>query len=183
MSAPRRTGRAPGLAPTYVARSAAGKAAFIRDLAMHIRAYRDSAFATALPDLSARGAGKPPVGLYPGADRGPGRRWMRARWRQKLADLQSAWWPWSTASRLAFNHRHRDAYRFAVRPPDRAPPGIGGALIEALCVQYPAQILTVDASITAKPCFTAHGFKVVAEQRVAAHGEWFTNYRMENAWR
>ncbi|EMF1955531.1 GNAT family N-acetyltransferase, partial [Klebsiella pneumoniae] len=27
--------------------------------------------------------------------------------------------------------------------------------------------------------FTAHGFKVVAEQRVAAHGEWFINYRME----
>ncbi|MDR8345879.1 GNAT family N-acetyltransferase, partial [Acinetobacter baumannii] len=47
------------------------------------------------------------------------------------------------------------------------------------CVQYPAQILTVDASITAKPCFTAHGFKVVAEQRVAARGEWFINYRME----
>ncbi|CDL15541.1 Uncharacterized acetyltransferase YafP [Klebsiella pneumoniae IS46] len=63
--------------------------------------------------------------------------------------------------------------------PDRARQGIGGALIEALCVQYPAQILTVDASITAKPCFTAHGFKVVAEQRVAARGEWFINYRME----
>ncbi|HEE5101994.1 TPA: GNAT family N-acetyltransferase, partial [Klebsiella pneumoniae] len=63
--------------------------------------------------------------------------------------------------------------------PDRARQGIGGALIEALCAQYPAQILTVDASITAKPCFTAHGFKVVAEQRVAARGEWFINYRME----
>ena len=63
--------------------------------------------------------------------------------------------------------------------PDHGRQGIGGALIEALCAQYPAQILTVDASITAKPCFTAHGFKVVAEQRVAARGEWFINYRME----
>ncbi|EMH4509273.1 GNAT family N-acetyltransferase, partial [Klebsiella pneumoniae] len=26
---------------------------------------------------------------------------------------------------------------------------------------------------------TAHGFKVVAEQQVAARGEWFINYRME----
>ncbi|MBO2029089.1 hypothetical protein J4734_04750 [Klebsiella pneumoniae] len=33
-----------------------------------------------------------------------------------------------------------------------------------------------------KALFTAHGFKVVAEQRVA-RGEWFINYRMENAWR
>ncbi|HHZ8767157.1 TPA: GNAT family N-acetyltransferase, partial [Klebsiella quasipneumoniae] len=30
---------------------------------------------------------------------------------------------------------------------------------------------------------TAHGFKVVAEQRVAARGEWFINYRMESAGR
>jgi putative acetyltransferase len=35
--------------------------------------------------------------------------------------------------------------------PDHGRQGIGGALIEALCAQYPAQILTVDASITANP--------------------------------
>ena len=67
--------------------------------------------------------------------------------------------------------------------PDRARQGIGGALIEALCAQYPAQILTVDASITAKPCFTAHGFKVVAEQRVAARGSGLLITGWKNAWR
>lgn len=100
------------------------------------------------------------------------------RWRQKLAD---------SVGRVAVVNNQPVGFITAIGThidllfvsPDHARQGIGGALIEALCAQYPAQILTVDASITAKPCFTAHGFKVVAEQRVAARGEWFINYRME----
>ena len=100
------------------------------------------------------------------------------RWRQKLAD---------SIGLVAVVNSQPVGFITAIGThidllfvsPDRARQGIGGALIEALCTQYPAQILTVDASITAKPCFTAHGFKVVAEQRVAARGEWFINYRME----
>jgi GNAT superfamily N-acetyltransferase len=66
-------------------------------------------------------------------------------------------------------HRHRTHIDLLFVSPDHGRQGIGGALIEALCAQYPAQILTVDASITAKPVFWPW-FKVVAEQRVAARG-------------
>lgn len=137
--------------------------------------------ATAICHCSARSfcarCGNRQSGLYPGADRGLAQV-DETRWRQKLAD---------SIGLVAMVNSQPVGFITAIGThidllfvsPDRARQGIGGALIEALCVQYPAQILTVDASITAKPCFTAHGFKVVAEQRVAAHGEWFINYRME----
>ncbi|HBY3958150.1 TPA: GNAT family N-acetyltransferase, partial [Klebsiella quasipneumoniae] len=104
------------------------------------------------------------------------------RWRQKLADANGlvAEIENQPVGFITAIGTHIDLLFVS---PDHGRQGIGGALIEALCAQYPAQILTVDASITAKPCFTAHGFKVVAEQRVAARGEWFINYRMESAGR
>ena len=138
---------------------------------MHIRAYRDSdlpllcqIFLRAVQETASR-------------DYTPAQM-DETRWRQKLAD---------SIGLVAVVNSQPVGFITAIGThidllfvsPDRARQGIGGALIEALCVQYPAQILTVDASITAKPCFTAHGFKVVAEQRVAARGEWFINYRME----
>lgn len=63
--------------------------------------------------------------------------------------------------------------------PDYALRGIGYTLIEALCAEYSGELLTVDASLTARSCFIRHGFTIVAEQQVEARGEWFTNYRME----
>lgn len=144
---------------------------------MHIRAYRDSdlpllcqIFLRAVRETASRDYTPGQIAAW--------RRWMR-RAGDKSWPTQSARWPWSTASRLALSP---PSGRISICCSSRRivpASGIGGALIEALCVQYPAQILTVDASITAKPCFTAHGFKVVAEQRVAARGEWFINYRME----
>ncbi|STT84255.1 acetyltransferase YafP [Klebsiella pneumoniae] len=144
---------------------------------MHIRAYRDSdlpllcqIFLRAVRETASRDYTPGQIAAWAQVD--------ETRWRQKLAGLNR---PGGRGQQPAgwLYHRHRDAYRFAVRLAGSRPPGYRGALIEALCAQYPAQILTVDASITAKPCFTAHGFKVVAEQRVAARGEWFINYRME----
>ncbi|KJG63374.1 acyltransferase, partial [Raoultella planticola] len=51
--------------------------------------------------------------------------------------------------------------------------------LQELFTQIPHGSLTVDASITAKPCFERHGFRVVEEQQVAVRGETFINYRME----
>ncbi len=121
---------------------------------MHIRAYRDSdlpllcqIFLRAVRETASRDYTPGQIAAWAQVD--------ETRWRQKLAKLNR---PGGRGQRAGWlYHRHRDAYRFAVR---LAGSGlVGGALIEALCVQYPAQILTVDASITAKPCFTAHGFK------------------------
>ncbi len=135
---------------------------------MHIPCLPRQRFAIALPDLSARGAGNGEPGLYP-AQIAAWAQVDETRWRQKLAD---------SVGRVAVVNNQPVGFITAIGThidllfvsPDHARQGIGGALIEALCAQYPAQILTVDASITAKPCFTAHGFIVVAEQRVAARG-------------
>ena len=62
--------------------------------------------ATAICHCSARSfcarCGKPPVGTIPRGRSRPGRRWMR-RAGDKSWPTQSAWWPWSTASRLALS--------------------------------------------------------------------------------
>ena len=63
--------------------------------------------------------------------------------------------------------------------PEFMRQGAASALLNALFVQIPTGTLTVEASITARPCFERHGFVVVAEQEVQARGETFVNYRME----
>ena len=63
--------------------------------------------------------------------------------------------------------------------PEYGRRGIASALLQELFTQIPHGSLTVDASITAKPCFERHGFRVVEEQQVAVRGETFINYRME----
>mgnify|MGYP003365280131 CR=1 FL=1 len=63
--------------------------------------------------------------------------------------------------------------------PEFTRQGAASALLNALFVQIPTGTLTVEASITARPCFERHGFVVVAEQEVQARGETFVNYRME----
>ena len=144
---------------------------------MHIRPYHDSdlpllcqIFLRAVRETASRDYTPAQIAAWAQVD--------ETRWRQKLAD---------SVGRVAVVNNQPVGFITAIGThidllfvsPDHGRQGIGGALIEALFAQYPAQILTVDASITAKPCFTAHGFKVVAEQRVAARGEWFINYRME----
>ncbi len=153
------------------------------DLAMHIRAYRDSdlpllcqIFLRAVRETASRDYTPGQIAAWAQVD-------GETRWRQKAGRLNR---PGGRGQQPAgwLYHRHRDAYRFAVRLAGSLPArGIGGALIEALCAQYPAQILTVDASITAKPCFTAHGLRWWLSSGWRRAGSGFINYRMENAWR
>lgn len=44
-------------------------------------------------------------------------------------------------------------------------------------------VLTVDASVTARPFFERHGFEVVREQRVERRGARLTNFRMQQVLR
>ena len=62
--------------------------------------------------------------------------------------------------------------------PDYSRQGIASALLNALLIRPPERVLTVEASITAKPFFERHGFSVIEQQQVEARGERFLNYRM-----
>ncbi|HCI6121356.1 TPA: GNAT family N-acetyltransferase [Klebsiella quasipneumoniae subsp. quasipneumoniae] len=148
---------------------------------MHIRPYRDNdlpllcrIFLRAVRETACRDYTPAQIAAWAQVD--------ETRWRQKLADANGlvAEIENQPVGFITAIGTHIDLLFVS---PDHGRQGIGGVLIEALCAQYPAQILTVDASITARPCFTAHGFKVVAEQLVAAREEWFINYRMESAGR
>lgn len=101
-----------------------------------------------------------------------------ARWRHKMAHSQV--WVAIIDQRPAGFITVVDCYiDLLFVAPEYSRRGIASALLKTLFVQVPHGTLTVDASITAKPCFERHGFRVVAEQRVAVRGETFINYRLE----
>lgn len=65
---------------------------------------------------------------------------------------------------------------------DHQRRGIGVALMQALLDEAQRRKiarLTVEASITARPFFEAHGFTILARQEVACRGTMMTNFRME----
>lgn len=62
---------------------------------------------------------------------------------------------------------------------DRQGQGIGAALCRALLAAVPAQVYTTHASLTARPFFTALGWRTVREQQVERHGILLTNFVME----
>ena len=62
--------------------------------------------------------------------------------------------------------------------PEYIHRGVASALFDALIVQLPAGMITVDASITAKPFFERHGFQVLQQQSVESRGVRFVNYHM-----
>jgi putative acetyltransferase len=66
--------------------------------------------------------------------------------------------------------------------PARQRSGVASALLDtvenAARVQRLA-VLDTDASITARPFFEKHGFRVVRSQDVALRGQRLTNFRME----
>lgn len=67
---------------------------------------------------------------------------------------------------------------------DHQRQGIGSALLVALldtARQRGMARIHVDASITARPFFEAHGFVVTAPQRVTLRGVEFLNFRMERS--
>lgn len=65
---------------------------------------------------------------------------------------------------------------------DHQARGIGGALldhVEALARRQRLSRLHTESSITARPVFERHGFRILARQSVALRGQRLTNYRME----
>jgi putative acetyltransferase len=65
---------------------------------------------------------------------------------------------------------------------DHQRQGIGRKLLRALLAEARRQNLPrlfVEASITARPFFEAHGFTITASQVVTCRGAAFVNYRME----
>ena len=60
--------------------------------------------------------------------------------------------------------------------------GVGTQLLseaERLAMEYGAGIITSEVSITARPFFEKHGYKVVKEQKAKANRMYLTNYVME----
>ena len=60
--------------------------------------------------------------------------------------------------------------------------GVGSSIykaIEAKAKELNSTRLFTEASITAKPFFIEHGFKVINPQQVSCRGQTFTNYSME----
>ena len=53
--------------------------------------------------------------------------------------------------------------------------------VEKIARKYDVHKINVEASITARPFFEKHGYKVVKEQKAKANRLWLTNYVMEKA--
>ncbi|WP_437433160.1 GNAT family N-acetyltransferase [Yokenella regensburgei] len=62
--------------------------------------------------------------------------------------------------------------------PEFTHQGVASALLDALIVLLPDGMITVDASITAKPFFERYGFQVLQQQSVETRGVRFVNYHM-----
>lgn len=97
------------------------------------------------------------------------------RWRHKLANSQV---------RVAVIDGHPVGFISVIDgyidllfvTPEFGRRGIASALLEQWIT--PDSVLSVDASITAKPFFERHGFQVVEQQKVECRGVWFINYLM-----
>ncbi|MDG1641572.1 GNAT family N-acetyltransferase [Klebsiella huaxiensis] len=99
------------------------------------------------------------------------------RWRQKIATSQVLV-AVKNKSPVGFITAVDDYIDLLFVSPDCSRQGIASTLLNALFIQFPERIWTVEASITAKPCFERHGFSVVEKQVVEARGECFLNYLM-----
>lgn len=144
---------------------------------MQIRAYRDDDFAI-LCQIFLRAVRETASQHYAPAQIDAWAQVDEARWRQKLA-----------ASRVLVAEKEGEVVGFITAvdryidllfvSPTHSRQGVASALLAELFTLIPTGTLTVEASITARPCFERMGFQVVAEQRVVARGEAFVNYRME----
>lgn len=144
---------------------------------MHIRAYRDDDFTT-LCQIFLRAVRETASQYYAPAQIDAWAQVDEVRWRQKLA-----------ASRVLVAEKEGEVVGFITAvdryidllfvSPTHSRQGVASALLAELFALIPTGTLTVEASITAWPCFERMGFQVVAEQRVVARGEAFINYRME----
>ncbi|HHS9709498.1 TPA: GNAT family N-acetyltransferase [Raoultella planticola] len=144
---------------------------------MKIRPYRDDDF-TALGTIFLRAVQETASHDYSPRQIAAWAQIDEARWRHKMRDSRM----WVAVIDLlpvgfiSAVDRYIDLLFVA---PEYGRRGIASALLQELFAQIPHGSLTVDASITAKPFFARHGFRVEEEQQVAVRGETFINYRME----
>ncbi len=144
---------------------------------LQIRHYQDDDF-SALCAIFMRAIQESASGDYSAPQIAAWAQVDEARWRQKMRDSRVL---------VAAIERQPVGFISAIGSyidllfvaPERSRQGIAGALLAELFRQIPQGTLTVAASITAKPCFARHGFRVVEEQLVEVRGERFINYRME----
>lgn len=62
---------------------------------------------------------------------------------------------------------------------DHQGKGIASAICSVLEENCRAEMITVNASITAKPFFERRGYRVVREQQIERNGVILTNFAME----
>lgn len=144
---------------------------------LKIRPYRDDDF-TALCALFLRAVQETACHDYSPRQIAAWAQVDEARWRLKIRD--SVVW-------VAVIDQHPVGFITAVDryidllfvAPEYGRRGIASALLKELFTRIPHGSLTVAASITAKPCFERHGFRVVEKQQVVVRGETLINYRME----
>ena len=144
---------------------------------MFIRSYRESDF-PALCQIFLRAVRETAIQHYSPSQIAAWAQVDEARWQQKMVESQVLV---ATVNErpVGFITAIGDYIDLLFVAPEFSRQGVASALLNALFVQIPTGTLTVEASITARPCFERHGFVVVAEQEVQARGETFVNYRME----
>ncbi|WP_393947729.1 GNAT family N-acetyltransferase [Kluyvera intermedia] len=144
---------------------------------MFIRSYRESDF-PALCQIFLRAVRETASQHYSPSQIAAWAQVDEARWQQKMVESQVLV---ATVNErpVGFITVIGDYIDLLFVAPEFSRQGVASALLNALFVQIPTGTLTVEASITARPCFERHGFVVVAEQEVQARGETFVNYRME----
>lgn len=144
---------------------------------MFIRSYRASDF-PALCQIFLRAVRETASQHYSPSQIAAWAQVDEARWQQKIVESQVLV---ATVNErpVGFITAIGDYIDLLFVAPEFSRQGVASALLNALFVQIPTGTLTVEASITARPCFERHGFVVVAEQEVQARGETFVNYRME----
>ncbi|MFJ2975312.1 GNAT family N-acetyltransferase [Kluyvera sp. NPDC087067] len=144
---------------------------------MLIRCYRESDF-PALCQIFLRAIRETASQHYSPSQIAAWAQVDEARWRQKMAESRVLV-ATVDARPVGFITAMGNDIDLLFVAPDYSRQGVASALLDALFAQIPTGTLTVEASITARPCFEQHGFVIVAEQEVQARGETFVNYRME----
>lgn len=144
---------------------------------MLIRCYRESDF-PALCQIFLRAIHETASQHYSPSQIAAWAQVDEARWRQKMAESRVLV-ATVDARPVGFITAMGNDIDLLFVAPDYSRQGVASALLDALFAQIPTGTLTVEASITARPCFERHGFVIVAEQEVQARGETFVNYRME----
>lgn len=142
---------------------------------MNIRKYKESDF-FALCEIFQRAVKETARRDYSAQQVAAWAQIDEASWRQKLAtsEVQVAVVDGLPVGFISVVGNYIDLLFVA---PEFNGQGIARRLLKPWIVR--GNVLTVDASITAKPFFERQGFLVVARQNVECRGEWFINYRMQ----